>query len=98
MISNAGLSESVLSQVHLTHSASVEFLRQFWLTYLSSDKSAIKKKELETLAQSLKRTLDRIEAVRKYAVTEGGDVLGVRVTLILASVTESIKKAVGISG
>ena len=30
-----GLPDSVLSQLHLTHSSSVEFLRQFWLTYLS---------------------------------------------------------------
>jgi hypothetical protein len=87
----------VLSQLHLTHSASVEFLRQFWLSYFSSpNNSTIKKKELETLTQSLKRTLDRMEAVRMYAVKEGGDIMGNRVAEILASVAGSIRKAIGL--
>ena len=86
----------MLSQLHLTHSASVEFLRQFWLSYFSPNNSTIKKKELETLTQSLKRTLDRMEAVRMYAIKEGGDIMGNRVTEVLASVAGSIRKAIGL--
>ena len=89
-----GLSDSVSSQLHLTHSAAVEFLRQFWLTYLSSAKSPAKKKELEGLAQSLKRTQERMEAVRTHAVKEGGDAMGKRVLEVLRSVAGSVKKAI----
>jgi hypothetical protein len=86
----------VLSQLHLTHSSSVEFLRQFWLTYLSNTKSSAKRKELESLGQSLKRTLERIDAVRLYAIKEGGETMGKKVKQVLASVSESVTKAVGL--
>jgi len=89
-----GLPDSVLSQLHLTHSSSVEFLRQFWLTYLSTARSSAKKKELESLAQSLKRTQDRMEAVRLHAVTEGGETMGARVTELLAGISSSVQKAI----
>jgi division protein CdvB (Snf7/Vps24/ESCRT-III family) len=72
----------------------VEFLRQFWLTYLSPTKSPAKKKELEGLAQSLKRTQERMETVRVYAVKEGGDAMGRRVLEVLGSVAGSVKKAI----
>jgi hypothetical protein len=76
----------------------VEFLRQFWLTYLSPTKSPAKKKELETLVQSLRRTLERMEAVRTYAVKEGGDLMGERVNEVLAGAKRSVKKAIGLLG
>jgi hypothetical protein len=74
----------------------VEFLRQFWLTYLSSAKSSAKKKELESLALSLKRTQDRMEAVRVYAVKEGGETMGARVTEVLGNISSSVQNAVGL--
>ena len=65
--------------------------------YLSNpNNSTTKKKELETLTQSLKRALDRMDAVRIYAVKEGGDIMGKRVTEVLASVAGSIRKAIGL--
>jgi hypothetical protein len=76
----------------------VEFLRQFWLTYLSTKKSTKKKTELESLTQSLQRTLDRMDAVRVFAVKEGGEILGERVTEVLASAAGSIRKAIGLWG
>src|ERR1700737_3474469 len=92
--SHHGFPDSVLSQLHLTHSTSVEFLRQFWLTYLSA-KSPAKKKELDSLGQSLKRTQERMDAVRVYAVKEGGEAMGRRVTEVLGSISGSVNKAVG---
>jgi len=67
------------------------------LTYLSPSKSAAHRKELEGLAQSLRRTLERIEAVRAFAVKEGGDADGTKVTEVLAGVARSVKKAISIS-
>lgn len=91
-----GVSDSVLSQLYLTHSASVEFLRQFWITYLSSSKSNLKKKELDALAQSLRRTQERMEAARTYAIKEGGEAVGKNVSQALQSVAASIKKAISL--
>jgi type IV secretory pathway TraG/TraD family ATPase VirD4 len=89
-----GLTDSVLSQLHLTHSAAVEFLRQFWITYLSSpSRSSARKKELGSLAASLKRGLERMEAVQAYAVKEGGEETGKTVRGVLSSVKGSIDKA-----
>jgi hypothetical protein len=66
------------------------------LTYLSPTKSPAKKKELETLIQSLRRTLERMEAVRTYALKEGGDLMGKRVSEVLASAKKTVKKAIGL--
>jgi hypothetical protein len=66
------------------------------LTYLSTNKTSARKKELESLAQSLKRSLERMEAVRVFAVKEGGDDMGIRVSEVLTSVTGSIRKALGL--
>jgi hypothetical protein len=92
-----GLSDSVLAQLHLTHSASVEFLRQFWMTYLSTPtRSGVRKKELASLAASLKRALERMEAVRTFAVKEGGEGVGETVGGVLSSVRGAIDKALGL--
>lgn len=37
-----------------------------------------------------------MEAVRTYAVKEGGDIMGNRVTEVLTSVAGSIRKAIGL--
>ena len=37
-----------------------------------------------------------MEAVRVYAVKDGGDIMGERVTEVLASAAGSIRKAIGI--
>ena len=92
-----GLTDAVLSQVHLTHSASVEFLRQFWITYLStSTRSSARKKELASLVASLKRAVERMEAVRAFAVKEGGEIAGETVRGVLLSVKGSVDKAVAL--
>jgi hypothetical protein len=91
-----GLPDSILSLLYLTHSASVEFLRQFWISYLSSTKSNAKKKELDNLAQSLRRTQERMEAVRSHTVKEGGEKEGKKVMQALQSVSSSIKKAISL--
>ena len=49
---------------------------------------------MESLAQSLKRTLERMKAVRMYAVKEGGEDMGRRVQEVLKSGQESVRKAI----
>jgi len=92
----AGFSDTIISQVDLTHSSSLEFLRQFWLTYLSPRKTSARKKELEGLAQSLKRSLERMEAVRISATKEVDDTVGHKVMDVLANVRVSIRKALSL--
>ena len=76
------------------HSTAVEFLRQFWLTYLSTTtKSSVKRKDLETLTKSLQNTLDRLAAVKKFATTEGGEEMGLRAADALRSINISVNKA-----
>ena len=72
----------------------MEFLRQFWIICLS--KSNTKKKELDALAQSLRRTQERMDAVRAHAVDEGGEKEGKKVMQALQSVSSSIKKAISL--
>ena len=91
-----GFSDTVISQVDLTHSSSLEFLRQFWLTYLSPRRAGARKRELDSLAQSLKRCLERMEAVRRAAVSEGDDTVGNKVMGVLANVRISIRKALAL--
>jgi hypothetical protein len=74
----------------------VEFLRQFWINYLSPSPTQTKRKELESLVQSLKRTQERMDAVRTYAVTSGGEGMGQRVLDALGSVAGSISKAISL--
>ena len=87
------LKQKILSQLHLTHSASIEFLRQFWLSYLGRRNSNANRQELEALAQSLRRTLERVKAVRVFAVKEGGEGMGRRVQEVLKSVSASVRRA-----
>lgn len=92
-----GLPDSVSSQLHLTHSAAVEFLRQFWMADLSSKKSpAAKKKQLDNLIQSLKRTQERMEAVRAFAVKQGGEAMEMKVSKALRNVSKSIKRVISL--
>ena len=48
---------------------------------------------MESLAQSLKRTLERMKAVRTFAFKEGGEDMGKRVQEVLKSVSRSVRKA-----
>ena len=90
------MNDSVYSQIHLTHSTSLEFLRQFWLSYLSTSKPSIKQKELDSLCQSLKRTLERMEALRQFAIKESGPETGNKVMQILSAVRSSAEKAIAL--
>lgn len=56
-----GLPAEIASSCNLTHATTVEFLHQFWAAFLSGDPD--RAAELGYLAEALKRSKDRIEAV-----------------------------------
>ena len=62
------LSTTTYDQLTLTHATTLEFLRQFWSAFLSGDPARVS--ELASLAESLSRALDRIEAVAQTAEDE----------------------------
>lgn len=51
----------IMTQVSLCHAASIEFLRQFWSRFLSGDPAQAG--TLSTVANSLKKSLERIKSV-----------------------------------
>ncbi|KAI9892505.1 MAG: RNA polymerase II transcription factor B subunit 1 [Vezdaea aestivalis] len=63
-----GLSVALYDRLQLTHATTTEFLHQFWLVFLSGDSG--KADELAGMFESLKRAIDRIEAVAKDADEE----------------------------
>ena len=91
-----GLSDSALSQLYLVHSTAVEFLRQFWLTYLSKTANSTRRNDLDSLAESLQNTLDRLVAVGNFAASEGGEEMGVRAKEILIGINASVTKAISL--
>ncbi|KAI0423594.1 hypothetical protein F5Y09DRAFT_207501 [Xylaria sp. FL1042] len=56
-----GLPTEIASNCNLTHATTMEFLHQFWSAFLSGDPE--RAAELGYLAEALKRSKDRIEAV-----------------------------------
>jgi transcription initiation factor TFIIH subunit 1 len=60
-----GLPAEIASSCNLTHATTVEFLHQFWYAFLSGDPD--RAAELGYLAEALKRSKDRIEAVAMEA-------------------------------
>jgi len=66
--SEAGLGESVISALSMTHSTTVEFLHYFWNVFLSGE--AERAGELQQLVKTLAKSLERIEAVAQQAERE----------------------------
>ena len=56
----------------------------------------MKRKDLETLTKSLQNTLDRLDAVKKFAATEGGEEMGLRAAEVLKSINTSVNKAIAL--
>lgn len=59
------LPEHIVSRVSLTHATTTEFLHQFWSAFLSGDPD--RAAELQYLAESLARSLERVAAVAEEA-------------------------------
>ncbi|KAI9673212.1 MAG: RNA polymerase II transcription factor B subunit 1 [Caeruleum heppii] len=66
--SRQGLSSEIFDRLTLTHTTTIEFLAHFWTVFLSGDGD--RATELSRLAESLARSLDRIEAVLNDAEKE----------------------------
>ncbi|KAF2103709.1 hypothetical protein NA57DRAFT_30963 [Rhizodiscina lignyota] len=66
--SETGLSTHVLDQLSMTHNTTIEFLHYFWVVFLSGD--ADRARELATLAQTLEKSITRIDAVGDAAEKE----------------------------
>ena len=62
------LNDAILDRLALTHATTTEFLHYFWSTFLSGDPS--RAEEIASLAETLKRALQRIEAVATDAESE----------------------------
>lgn len=63
-----GLSSDIYDRLKLTHSTSLEFLRQFWAAFLSGDPS--RTSEIASLVESLDKALDRINTIATDAQGE----------------------------
>ncbi|RYF08944.1 MAG: hypothetical protein EOO77_24790, partial [Oxalobacteraceae bacterium] len=76
------------AQLQMSHSATQEFLSLFWQHFLSGD--AAKAKQLAKMADALKRTHERVEAIRARAesTTEGA-----RVETVWASTKVAVDRA-----
>lgn len=61
-------SATIFNQLIMSHSASQEFLALFWSQFLSGD--AAKAKPLSKMAESLRKTTDRVSAIASKATTE----------------------------
>lgn len=66
--SETGVSSHVLDQLSMTHNTTVEFLHYFWAVFLSGDPD--RAGELSTLAQTLEKSIARVEAVGDAAEKE----------------------------
>jgi transcription initiation factor TFIIH subunit 1 len=64
----SGLSSTIFDRLSLTHATTTEFLRQFWLAFLSGDPD--RANEIASLVESLNRAMDRIKAVADDAEAE----------------------------
>ena len=64
----SGLSPAIYDRLTLTHATTVEFLRQFWTSFLSGD--AARANEVASLVESLTRALDRITVIAEDAEEE----------------------------
>ncbi|KAG9250234.1 uncharacterized protein F5Z01DRAFT_666964 [Emericellopsis atlantica] len=63
-----GLSRAMADRCSLTHATTVEFLHQFWSAFLSGDPD--RAAELQYLAESLAKSIDRINVVAEEATKE----------------------------
>ncbi|KAL9620618.1 MAG: hypothetical protein Q9160_004872 [Pyrenula sp. 1 TL-2023] len=66
--STAGLSSDTYERLLLTHATTIEFQRQFWSAFLSSDPA--RASEIASLVESLNRAKERIKAVADDAEAE----------------------------
>ena len=64
----SGLPSAIYERIQITHATTIEFLRQFWSAFLSGDAARVG--ENASLVDSLKRALDRIEAIAADAGRE----------------------------
>lgn len=71
-----GLSHSLADECALTHATTIEFLNQFWATFLSGD--AERAGELQHLAESLQRSTTRINATADNAEREREEIIAKR--------------------
>ncbi|KAF2116392.1 RNA polymerase II transcription factor-like protein [Lophiotrema nucula] len=63
-----GLSQEVFDTLSMTHNTTVEFLHYFWSVFLSGDPD--RANEAQRLAESLAKSLERIEMVANQAESE----------------------------
>ncbi|KAJ9653494.1 RNA polymerase II transcription factor B subunit 1 [Neophaeococcomyces mojaviensis] len=66
-----GLSQDIYDRLKLTHSTTLEFLRQFWSAFLSGDPGRVS--EIASLVESLNNALTRINSIATDAQTERND-------------------------
>lgn len=71
-----GLTADTARKCSLTHATTVEFLHQFWNAFLSGDPD--RAAELQYLAESLKRSAERITAVADEADKEREEIIRAR--------------------
>ncbi|GKU01093.1 transcription factor [Fusarium langsethiae] len=71
-----GLPVEISRKCSLTHATTIEFLHQFWNAFLSGD--ADRAGELQYLAESLGRSLTRINAVAEEADSEREEIIRTR--------------------
>jgi transcription initiation factor TFIIH subunit 1 len=65
---DTNLSQAAMDTATMTHNTTIEFLHYFWSVYLSGDES--RAGELQTLAETLERSLDRMNAAAAEAEAE----------------------------
>jgi transcription initiation factor TFIIH subunit 1 len=63
--STGGLPRDVFEQVQSVHATTSEFLRHFWLAFLSGDER--RAKDINSMVGSLRKSLERIDAVAQTA-------------------------------
>lgn len=68
-----GLSTNLADECTITHATTIEFLHQFWDTFLSGDPD--RASELQQLAESLQRSVNRINATGDQADKEREDII-----------------------
>ena len=68
-----GLPSGLVEKCTLTHATTIEFLHQFWTAFLSGDPD--RAGELQYLAESLKRSTDRISSVGDEAEKEREEII-----------------------
>lgn len=66
--STSGLSQAIYDRLILTHNTTIEFQRQFWSAFLSSDPT--RAPEIASLVESLNRAKERVKAVGDDAQAE----------------------------